>query len=55
MSDAVDQLAQALRGLIKEAVEAAVERNRSTPPPARVVERPRVVPAEEFDLCPWCA
>jgi excisionase family DNA binding protein len=53
MSDAADQLAQALRDLVKEAVRAAVERERPTPPPARVVERSRV-PDEEFDLCPWC-
>ena len=41
MSDAADQLAQALRDLINEAVQAAVERERATPPPARVVERPK--------------
>ncbi len=53
MSDAVDRLAQALRDLINEAVQAAVERERPTPPPERVVERPKV-PDEEFDRCPWC-
>ena len=53
MSDAVDRLAQALCDLINEAVQAAVERERATPPPARVVERPKV-PDEDFDLCPWC-
>jgi len=51
MSDAADRHAQALRDLINEAVQAAVE--RATPPPARVVERPKV-PDGEFDLCPWC-
>jgi hypothetical protein len=34
--------AQALRDLINEAVQAAVERDRPTPPLARVVERPKV-------------
>ena len=53
MSDTADRLAQALRDLIDEAVQAAVERDRSTPPPEGVVERPKV-PDDEFDLCPWC-
>jgi excisionase family DNA binding protein len=53
MSDAAERLAQALRDLINEAVQAAVERERPTPPPARVVERPQV-PGEDFDRCPWC-
>ena len=53
MSDAAERLAQALRDLINEAVQAAVERERPTPPPARVVERPKV-PEEDFELCPWC-
>ncbi len=53
MSDAADQLAQALRNVINEAVQAAVERERASPPPARVVERP-TVSDEEFDVCPWC-
>jgi hypothetical protein len=53
MSDAVDRLAQALRDLISEAVQAAVERERATPPAARVVERPQIAD-EEFDPCPWC-
>jgi excisionase family DNA binding protein len=53
MSDAVDRLAQALRDLINEAVQAAVKQERATPPPARVVERPKV-PEEDFDRCPWC-
>ena len=53
MSDAADRLAQALRDLINEAVQAAVERERPTPPPARVVERPKVR-EEDFDACPWC-
>ena len=49
MSDAADRLAQALRDLINEAVEAAIERERPPPPPARVVERPKV-PEEDFEL-----
>lgn len=49
----VDRLAQALREVISESVQAAVERERPTPPPARVVERPEV-PEEDFDLFPWC-
>ncbi len=53
MSDAVERLAQALRDLIDEAVQAAVERDRPTPPPARVAER-FTVPEEDFELCPWC-
>ncbi len=44
-------LAQALHDLINEAVQAAVERDRPAPPPARVVESPT---EEEFDVCPWC-
>jgi excisionase family DNA binding protein len=52
MSDAVDRLAQALRDVINEAVQAAVERERPTPPPERVVERPEV--PEDLDRCPWC-
>jgi len=48
-----DELAQALRDIINESVQAAVERERPTPPPARLVERPEV-PEEDFDLCPWC-
>jgi excisionase family DNA binding protein len=52
MSDATDRLAQALRDLINEAAQAAVERERPTPPPARVVERP--LQDKEFDPCPWC-
>ena len=51
MSDNADRLTQALRDLIKEAVQAAVK--RATPPPERVVERPKV-PDQDFDLCPWC-
>jgi excisionase family DNA binding protein len=53
VSDAVDRLAQTLRDLINEAVQAAVEREGATRPPARVVERPEIAD-EEFDLCPWC-
>jgi len=53
MTDAADQLAQALRDLIEEAVQAAFERERPAPRPARVVEHPKV-PDEQFDLRPWC-
>jgi excisionase family DNA binding protein len=53
MSDASDRLAQALRDLINEAVQEALDRTRPTPPPARVVGRPRV-PEEDSELCPWC-
>jgi hypothetical protein len=35
MSDAADQLARAVRDFRKEAVQAAVERERPTPPPER--------------------
>ena len=52
MSDAAERLAQALRDLIHEAVQAAVARECPTPPPARVVERPEV-PEEDLELCPW--
>jgi predicted DNA-binding transcriptional regulator AlpA len=51
MSDAVDRLAQALRDLINEVVQGAVERERTTPPAARGVERPQTAD-EEFDMCP---
>jgi hypothetical protein len=40
MSDAVDRLAQALRDVISEAVQEAVEPERETPPPAQAVEHP---------------
>jgi helix-turn-helix protein len=53
MSDASDLLAQALRDLIKEAVQEAVERERPTPSPVRMIDRPGG-PEEDFDLCPWC-
>lgn len=53
MSDAADRLAQALRDLITEAVQEAVERDRQTLPPERVLERP-VVPDGDFGRCPWC-
>jgi excisionase family DNA binding protein len=53
MSDAADRLAQALRDLINETVQAAVDRERSTPPPARVSESP-TVPIQNLDRCPWC-
>jgi hypothetical protein len=52
MHDAAQRLAQAIRAVINEAVQAAVEGESPTPPPARVVERPNV-PDEEIDLCPW--
>jgi len=32
---------------------AVVGQERPTPPPARVVEGPKV-PEDDFDLCPWC-
>jgi hypothetical protein len=54
MSDAADRLAQALRDVVNEAVQAAVERERAIPPPAQVVKRPNVAD-EEFDVCPWCS
>lgn len=53
MSDVADQFAQALRDLIKEAVQEAVERERATPP-ARFVERPKV-PGDGLNLCPCCS
>ncbi|MGD1172152.1 helix-turn-helix domain-containing protein [Mycobacterium seoulense] len=53
MTDAADRLAEALRDLIKEAVQEAVERDRRTSATERVVERP-VVPDGDFDRCPWC-
>jgi hypothetical protein len=52
MSDAAAyRLAQALRDLIQEAVQEAVERERRTQPPARVLEHPKV-PDEDFCLVP---
>ena len=42
MSDAADRLAQAIRDVINEAVQAAVEPQRPTPPPARAAERPKM-------------
>jgi excisionase family DNA binding protein len=53
MSDTADRLAQALRDLIREAVQEAVERERAKPSRARVIQRPKV-PEEDFDRCPWC-
>ena len=53
MSDAADRLAQAIRDVVNEAVQAAVGQERPTPTPARAVERPEI-PQEDFDLCPWC-
>lgn len=52
MSDAVDRLAQALRDLISQAVQEAIERQRPTPP-AQLVERSKV-PEQDFDLCSRC-
>jgi excisionase family DNA binding protein len=53
MSDAVERLAQALRDLIDEAVQAVVERERPTPPPTPAADNPKV-PREDSGLCPWC-
>jgi excisionase family DNA binding protein len=53
MSDAVDRLAQALRDLIDEAVQAAVEPERPTPPPVPVAQHPKV-PEGDLGYCPWC-
>jgi excisionase family DNA binding protein len=53
MSDAVDRLAEALRDLINQSVQQAVERERPTPPPAQVVERPKVQ-EQDSDLCSRC-
>jgi excisionase family DNA binding protein len=55
MSDAPERLAQALRDLMNEAVQEAVERERPTPSPSvRMIERPGG-PEEDFDVCPWCS
>jgi hypothetical protein len=52
MSDAAARLAQPLRDLINDAVQAAIERECPTPPPARViVERPKV----RVRCRPWLA
>jgi hypothetical protein len=51
MSDAAERLAQALRDLINEAVQEAVERKHQTPSPVQMIERPGG-PEEDFDLCP---
>ena len=53
MSDAVDRLAQALSDLINEAVQVVVERDRPTPGPVPVVERPKVLEGD-LAFCPWC-
>jgi excisionase family DNA binding protein len=59
MSDAAERLAQALRDLIDEAVQAAVERDRPAPPPAPAAaenlaaENPKV-PEADVNMCPWC-
>ena len=54
MSDAVERLAQALHDLVNEAVQAAVDRDRPTPPPAGARERFEEVSDQDFELCPWC-
>jgi hypothetical protein len=53
MSDAADRLAQAIRDVINEAVQGAVELQRPTPPPAQVAERPKIA-EEDLDPYPWC-
>jgi hypothetical protein len=53
MSDAAEQLAKALRDVVNEAVQAAVKRERPTPPPAPVVDRPEL-PEDDSELCPGC-
>jgi excisionase family DNA binding protein len=53
MSDAAERLALALRDLINEAVQAVVERDCPTSPPAPAAENPKV-PKEDCELCPWC-
>ena len=53
MSDAADRLAQAIRDVINETVQAAVVQQRPTPPLARVAERPKVA-ERDFDRCPSC-
>ena len=53
MSDAADRLAQAIRDVINEAVQAAVGQERPTAEPARVAERPKMA-EEGLDPCPWC-
>jgi excisionase family DNA binding protein len=53
MSDAADRLAQAIRDVIDEAVQAAVGQDCPTPPPARAVERPEIS-QEDLLLCQWC-
>jgi Helix-turn-helix domain len=54
MSDAADRLAQAIRDVINDAVQAAVEPQRPTPLPARVAERPKVA-EEDLDPCQQCS
>jgi hypothetical protein len=41
MSDTADRLAQAVRELINEAIQEAVECNLRTPSPVRNIARPR--------------
>ncbi|WAC92224.1 helix-turn-helix domain-containing protein [Mycobacterium sp. Aquia_213] len=53
-NDAAERLAHAIRDIVNEAVQAAVERERSTPPPEPAVERP-TVQEEDSDQCPWCS
>ena len=53
MRDAAERLAQALRDLIDEAVQAAVERDRPTSTPVPVAQSPKV-PDDNLTFCPWC-
>jgi hypothetical protein len=53
VSNAAERLAQALRDLIDEAAQAAVERDRPTPTPVPVAKSPKV-PEDNLAFCPWC-
>jgi excisionase family DNA binding protein len=53
MSDAAERLAQAIRDVITEAVQAAAAQEQPTPPPARVAEPPTAA-EEDFDPCLRC-
>jgi excisionase family DNA binding protein len=54
MSAAADRLAQAIRDVINEAVQAALVRQSPTPPPARVAERPKLA-EEDLETCQQCS
>jgi hypothetical protein len=54
MNDAAERLAHAMRDVINEALQAAVERERRTQPPARVLEHPKGSLTKIFVLCSWC-